>query len=114
MLKITPNISSCAPRGDRDSRARYAQAPISALFMRMRHRTGRLLVLLSLITAAAPADPWTFATPPLDFALHLGRYVTRLCDGRGLVMATVKRIGICAYGNADPTLQAGLLLGYAT
>lgn len=82
--------------------------------MRMRHRTGRLLILLSLIPAAATADPRTYATPPLDFALHLGRYETRLDDGLGRVEATVKRIGISAYGNADPTLQAGLLLGYAT
>src|SRR3569833_4367843 len=60
MLLITPNKSSCAPRVDRDTRARYAQAPLSALFMRMRHRTGRLLVLMSLLPAAATVAPLSF------------------------------------------------------
>src|SRR3569833_1428373 len=37
-----------------------------------------------------------------------------VAGGRGRIDLTVKRAGISTYGNDDPTLQPGLLLGYAT
>lgn len=80
----------------------------------MRHRIPRrLLFLSSLLSAAASAGTWNYETPPLDFALHFARHETRFDDHLGRVDATIKRVGISAYGNADPTLQTGLLLGYA-
>jgi len=68
----------------------------------------------ALLLPAAAAAQGFVDNPPLDFALHLERYDTTLSGGRDRIDLTVKRAGISTYGNDDPTLQPGLLLGYAT
>lgn len=70
-----------------------------------------LLALCIAVPAAAAAAP--FASPPLDFSLHLSRHDTTLGDGAGRIDLSVKRAGIAAYANAEPRLHAGLLAGYA-
>lgn len=55
-----------------------------------------------------------FDTPPLDFSLHLTRDEASLRNGAARIPITVTRVGVTAYRNADPSLQPGLLLGYAS
>jgi len=49
----------------------------------------------------------------LDFSLNVARLETGLHDGQQLINTTVKQMGISSFNSSDPTLQPGILVGYA-